>query len=300
MEVDVLCTGYASYDLIFTVERHPGADEKCFASGFASAGGGPASNAAVAVARAGGRAAFAGYLGSDAFGGLHFEELRAEGVLTELVVRGAHPTALSAIIVKPDGKRTVVAHRAATPFLLPHQVDFSCMNPKVMLFDGHEPAISLPAALDARRKNIPIVLDAGSVHRGTRELVPLADYLVASEKFAREFTGETDLGEALRSLAQKAPVAVITLGEAGLVWASPQAEGMLDAFPVQAVDSTGAGDILHGVFALRLAKGDGLEAALRYASAAAALGCARTGARAGIPGRQEIEAFLAGFAATAG
>lgn len=296
MEVDVLCTGYASYDLIFTVERHPDADEKCFASGFAGAGGGPASNAAVAVARAEGRAAFAGYLGSDAFGGLHLEELRAEGVLTELVVRGAHPTALSAIIVKPDGKRAVVAHRAATPFLLPHQADFSRISPKVMLFDGHEPAISLPAALEARRKNIPVVLDAGSVHKGTRELAPLADYLVASEKFAREFTGKTDLGEALRSLAQKAPVAVITMGEAGLVWASPQADGRLDAFPVKAVDSTGAGDILHGVFALRLAKGDGLEAALRYASAAAALGCTRTGARAGIPGRQEIELFLAGFA----
>ncbi|MHC1725900.1 MAG: PfkB family carbohydrate kinase [Syntrophobacteraceae bacterium] len=299
MEVEVLCIGYASYDLIFTVEHHPEADEKCFASGYTGAGGGPAANAAVTVARLGGKAAFAGYLGNDTFGGLHFEELRSEGVVTELVVRGGHPTPLSAIIVKPDGSRSVVAHRAATPLLLWHQVDFSRVCPKVMLFDGHEPGISLSPALEARKNNIPVVLDAGSVHKGTTELAPLSDYLIASEKFARDFTGKTEPRDALRALARTAPVVVITLGGTGLIWAAGNAEGRLDAFPVETVDTTGAGDILHGAFALRLARGDGLLTALRYASAAAALGCTKTGARAGIPGKDKVEGFLKSFEADA-
>ncbi|MGA2936450.1 MAG: PfkB family carbohydrate kinase [Syntrophobacteraceae bacterium] len=106
MEIDVLCVGLASYDLVYSVDRHPEADgrwdrqpelplkssaaaeeTKCFATGLLMGGGGPAANAAVTVARLGGIAAFAGYLGRDIFGDMHLEELPSEGVITSLVVR---------------------------------------------------------------------------------------------------------------------------------------------------------------------------------------------------------------------
>jgi sulfofructose kinase len=337
-EIDVLCVGHASYDLFFPVERHPEADEKCFASGLVSCGGGPAANAAVTVARLGGIAAFAGYLGRDVFGEMHLEELVSEGVITSLVVRDARPgprgcpdgdsntacgpphevsrspqaapapftTPLSSIIVKPDGKRTVITYMDAAPVLEPGEVDFSCVRPKVILFDGRQPAISLPLAVKAKALEIPAVLDAGSVHKGTLELAPLCRYLIASEKFARDFSKEKDTGKALACLVRTAPAAVITLGEAGLVWAVgdrdrnigssgglPDGEtGSMEAFPVNAVDTTGAGDIFHGAFALRIAGGEGFLLALRYASAAAALGCTKMGARTAIPSRPEVESLL--------
>jgi len=295
MHIDLLCIGRASYDLVFPVDRHPGEDEKCVASGLAMAGGGPAANAAVAAARLGGTAAFAGYLGKDIFGRLHWEELSAAGVWTGLVARGPHPTPISAILVKPGGKRTVIAHQGQTPALKPDAVDFSGIRAKAVLFDGHEPGISVAFLKSLRSEAPPTVLDAGSVHGGTVELARRCSHLVASEKFARDFSGERDPRQALRMLAAVAPVAVVTLGEAGLIWASGTHEGALAAFPVDAVDTTGAGDAFHGAFALRLALGDGLPDALRFASAVAALKCTRIGAREGIPKREEVAEFLASF-----
>jgi sulfofructose kinase len=295
IEVDVLCVGLAVYDLVLPVDHHPGEDEKCFASGFVGAGGGPAANAAVTVARLGGTAAFAGYLGRDPFGDLHFEELRSEGVLTDLIVRGPLPSPFSAILVKPDGKRTVISHRAATPVLEEAQVDFSGIRPRVVLFDGHEPLISPSLARSARTDGAAIVLDAGSVHVGTLQLAPLCDYLIASEKFGRDFCREDDPLEAIGKLARVAPAAVITLGTGGLVWCAGGACGEIPAFTVAAVDTTGAGDIFHGAFALRTALGDGFAAALRYAGAAAALGCTKMGARPGIPKDNEVKEFLEKF-----
>jgi sulfofructose kinase len=206
-------------------------------------GGGPAANAAVTVARLGGIAAFAGYLGRDIFGDMHLEELLSEGVITSQVVRdekraasrhpgaarglsaqsgcGASPsTPLSSIIVKPDGKRSVVTYNGSTPVLEPDQVDFTQVRPRAILFDGHQPGISVPLAKKAREQNIPTVLDAGSVNEGTLELAPLCGYLAASEKFARDLSGEKDPARALGFLARIAPVAIITLGEAGLIWAA--------------------------------------------------------------------------------
>ena len=321
VEIDVLCVGHAACDLVYSVDHHPEADEKCPASGLLMCGGGPAANAAVTVARLGGIAAFAGYLGRDVFGDMHFEELLSEGVITNLVVRGGHPTPLSSIIVKPDGKRAVITYKGSTPLLEPGQVDFTRIRPGAILFDGHEPAISVPLAQKARAKNIPTILDAGSVHKGTIELAPLCGYLAASEKFARDLSGEKDPARALDFLAGIAPVAVITLGEAGLVWASgavgpasrsvavmPASGGgrrdrenlaapprRLGAFPVDAVDTTGAGDIFHGAFALQIARGEDIPGALRYASAAAALGCTGLGARTAIPAKAEVEEFLKRF-----
>jgi sulfofructose kinase len=295
MEIDVLCIGHASYDLVLSVDHHPGPDEKCFAQGLIGAGGGPAANAAVTVARLGGKTAFAGYLGFDHFGNLHLDELRSEGVLTDLVVRGNSPTPLSAILVKPEGTRTVIAYRAGMPVLDPEQVDFSHVHSKAILFDGHEPSISVPLAIEARGRNIVTVLDAGSVHTGTVRLVALCGNVIASEKFARDFCKEKDPLKAVRSIAAMCQVAVVTLGAGGLVWAAGEKSGEIPAFPVDAVDTTGAGDIFHGAFALRKAMGEDLPSALRYASAAAAIGCTRMGARPGIPRKQEVQEFLARF-----
>ena len=319
MQIDVLCVGLATYDLVFQVGRHPGEDEKCFASGLFTCGGGPGANAAVTVVRLGGSAAFAGYLGRDVFGEMHLEELASEGVMTSLIVRDKIGEAaaddicprrvgspLSAIIVKPGGKKTVVTHKGRTPVIEPGLVDFSRLSPRAILFDGHQPALSVPLAVKAREQNIPAILDAGSVHDGTVQLARICSHLVASEKFARDFSGEKDPVKALGFLGRIAPVAVITLGDAGLVYRESNGSGppggepwdlsaspaRMDAFPVDALDTTGAGDIFHGAFALTTARGDALRPALKYASAAAALGCVKMGARPAIPTAAQVESLL--------
>lgn len=290
--VDVLCVGHASYDLIFQVGRHPEADGKCFATGMESCGGGPAANAAVTVARLGGSSALAAYLGEDAYGCEHYAELVREGVRTEWIRRGAHPTPLSVILVKPNGDRSVISHKGGTPPLASVPLDLGSPGPRAVLFDGHEPLVSPRLAREARAAGTPTILDAGSVHAGSLELLSVVDWVVASERFARDHTGEKDPKMALERLRESVPNIVITLGNRGLVWNDRGRTAHMDAFRVKAVDTTGAGDTFHGAFALCLARRVDLHSTLRTSSAAAALCCTRIGARTGIPTRRELEALL--------
>ncbi len=290
--LDVLCIGHAAWDITMAVEHHPDPDEKTSAGAMVSGGGGPAANAAVAVARLGGRSAFAGYLGSDMYGQLHINGLQAEGVNTGYVVRGDAASPVSVILAKPDGARTVINHKQGAPWLTPDQTDLSGLQARAILFDGHEPLISLPLARQARANGIPLILDAGSVHRGTRELAPVVDYLVASKPFALDFTGKYEAQDALQRLADVSPNVAITLGENGLIWAQGKKHSAQAAFSVPVVDSTGAGDAFHGAFALAVAQGMAWGDALRFASAASALCCTRLGARNGIPYRKDVDALL--------
>lgn len=286
--IDVLCVGHAAYDLTFAVPHHPAPDEKTFATSFVGCGGGPAANAAVTVAKLGGRSAFAGYLGQDIYGDLHLAELQEAGVDTSLVVRGESPTPLSVIWAKPNGQRSLVNYRGSTQPLPTNAINFKSIQPKIILFDGWEPNISNPLAELAKLQGILTVLDAGSVHHGTELLAAKVDYLVASEKFGLGFTGVVDVETAVSHFSSLAETAVITLGARGLIWQSGSESGSLPAYSVQAIDSTGAGDTFHGAFAYALAQGMPWPDLLRYASAAAALCCTKHGARLGIPTSEEV------------
>ena len=293
LAVDVLCVGHAPYDLTFAVDHHPHPDDKMVATALYQCGGGPAANAAVTVARLGHCSAFAGYLGRDVYGELHLQELIAAGVQTDLIVRGDAPTPLSVSLVKPDGRRALVNYSGDKKPLPAGSIDVGRIRPRFILFDGWEPYLSPPLARRARREGIPTILDAGSVHRGTQALVGLADYLLAAEKFGRVFTGEVDPTRAVKKLGQVAgTAAIITLGEEGLVWRKGAESGRLPAFPVTAVDTTGAGDAFHGGFAAGLVRELAWEELLRFASAVGALACTKFGARLALPTDTAVRQFL--------
>ncbi|NOT83679.1 MAG: carbohydrate kinase, partial [Methylococcaceae bacterium] len=193
---------------------------------------------------------------------------------------------------KPDGKRALINYKGACKALAADSIDFSSIQPKVILFDGHEPYISVPLTERARREGIPSVLDAGSVHEGTLALMHRVDYLACSEKFAQQYAG--DVETALARLAELAPNVIITLSERGLIWQRGQERGALSAFAVTALDSTGAGDAFHGALAAGIVAGLPWQALLRYASAAGALCCTKMGAREGLPSKLAHTAFLGG------
>lgn len=292
-DFDVLCVGHASYDLVFSVPHHPAEDEKLFANSLLGCGGGPAANAAVTAAKLGFNAAFAGYLGRDVYGESHHNELVTAGVNTRFVVRGGSPTPLSAILVKPDGKRALLNYKGDTHALAADRIDFTGLAAKTVLFDGHEPHISLTLLSQLRNSDIPTVLDAGSMHDGTLLLLDKVKYLVCSEKFALQYAG--DERTALSRLADIAPAVIITLGERGLIWQRGKDIGQLPCPPVVAVDTTGAGDVFHGAFAAAISAGMNWLDTLRYASAAGALCCTQMGARPGIPNEQQHSQLLASW-----
>jgi sulfofructose kinase len=293
--IDVLCVGATSYDFVFRVDHHPEPDEKTSADALIHCGGGPAANASIMVSRMGLKAAFAGYLGSDLFGRLHLEELHAAGVNTDLVFQGKYPTPVSGALVKPSGDRSLVNYRAVDTVMHPECIDVSDIAPRVILFDGHEPQLSLVLLREAHAKGIKTVLDAGSLNRGTALLFDKVDYPVCSERFATDFSGAALPDSAMDRLSSRTPCVVITLGRDGLIWRNRGGGGRVPAFPVEVVDTTGAGDVFHGAFAGSLSMGKKWEEILIYSSAAAALCCSRVGARTGIPSGAEVDRFIRDF-----
>ena len=291
---DVLCVGHACYDLVFTVDHHPAPDEKARASALLSCGGGTAANAAMTAATLGARTAFAGYLGSDIYGDQHLAELQAAGVDTRLVVRGAQATPISAIFVKPDGARSIVNYKGATNGLTVADLPLALgeVRPKVVLFDGHQPALALALAGWANAQGVATVLDADTVNAGNVELVRRCTLVAASERFAQDLLGAPTAEAGLAALAALAPNVVVTLGEQGLIWQRGAETGRLPAFTVTVVDTTGAGDTFHGALAAGLGRDLAWEELLRYASAAGALCCTRHGARLGIPTAAEVARLL--------
>jgi sulfofructose kinase len=290
---DVLCVGHACYDLIFAVDHHPTADEKARAQAFLSCGGGTAANAAMTAALLGARTAFVGYLGSDIYGDQHMAELQAAGVDTSLVVRGDAATPISAIFVKPDGARSIVNYKGDTNGLTATDVEVRSVRPKVLLFDGHQPALALSLADWAQDLRMTTVLDADTVNEGNVELLRRCTVVAASERFAHDFTGAATPQQGMAALAKVAGAVMVTLGERGLIWQRGAETGALPAFSVEVVDTTGAGDAFHGALAAGLAAGLDWLPLLRYASAAGALCCTKHGARIGIPTAEEVAALLA-------
>ncbi len=292
LDVDVLCAGFACHDIIFHVASHPDADEKVRATELLGCGGGLASNGAVAAARLGARTAFTGYVGQDVYGDLHVTELNADNINTDWVVRGTEATALSAVIVKPDGARSIVNYPGDSEAACAGRFDLSQLKTKCILLDGHQFDLAKELVAYAKPRGIPLVIDADSVRPQREHLVQVVDYVVASERFAHQYGGDTNVEVGLSKLAAVAPNVVITLGERGLIWQRGSEKGELAAFPVDAVDTTGAGDVFHGAFAAGLASGMEWDELLLYSSAAGALCCTKQGGRVAIPTAQEVTSFL--------
>ena len=296
--VDVLCVGYACVDLNFSAAHHPAADEKLRAQALHSCGGGPAANAAVAIARLGGRARFCGYLGNDAFGDAHLRELDQAGVATDALQRGAASTPVAAVTIKPDGTRSVIDYRDPAAVLTAHSLSLENYPAQVLLVDGHQPQLSLALVEAARARGVPVVLDAGSLHEGTRLLYNKVDYLITSAQFARQFSGADDPRTALAALAGAAPLTAITCGAAGVYWQDASGQQHTPALEIKAVDTTGAGDAFHGAFALGLAEGLSVPRNMRRAAVTAALTCLQSGARSALPYRDAVNALEQGSGPT--
>ena len=301
--MDVLCVGHAAWDISVFVAGYPAENSKREIHTMIECGGGPAANAAFLLSRWGVASAFAGVVGADAYGGRIEREFSEAGTDTALMRKNANDvTPVSVILVnEQNGSRTIInrkAPRAGTPLrLFGESRSISIQPPRVLLFDGHEPEASLDAmALFPQAKTI---LDAGSLREGTRELAKRVDYLVASERFARELGGLPDLEStpnqdtAVATLHRHngKPV-VITCGERGLLHGAAGRVERLPAFPAKVCDTTAAGDIFHGAFAYGILTGLPWLETLRLASATAALSVAARGGRTSIPTLAQVKEML--------
>lgn len=294
----ILCIGIPVRDLTFRVEAVPARGSKANATHLAEICGGNALNAAIAMARLGGRVSFAGPMGDprETSSGFILEQMAAEGIDTSHIVRmPGLATPVSAIMIEPSGERTLAIYR--DPGLwrvkLPN-ADELLADCRAVLVESRCAAFCIDLCAEARRRGIAVVVGVDRAMSLQDGLLTAASHLLFASEQVQETAGVTEDGEALRCLAKLTPAFLAaTRGPLGTIWLNGTGElEETPAFPVEAVDTLGAGDVFHGSFALRLAEGGDAREALRFAAAAAALKCARHGGGLASPQRAEVEEFL--------
>lgn len=291
----VFCLGIATLDYVYSVEHLPTRGEKYRARDLAVVGGGCAGNASVAIARLGGESWIATRLADDLTGDRIVADLEADGADTRFARRFAGlRSPVSAILVDAAGERMVVSYSDPAvpeePDWLPAALPAGA---GAVLADTRWGEGSLAALKLARAGGVPGVLD-GDRRPPHPDILATASHVAFSAQALREVAGEDDPRDGLAKLAEGASNwLAVTLGSNGVLFIEDGAVAHLPAFPVEAVDTLGAGDVWHGAFALALAEGKGAREAIRFASATAAIKCTRFGGRAGSPRRDEVERFLA-------
>ena len=295
---DVLGIGCVAVDDLLFVEQYPAPDAKARVWRSERHCGGLTATALVAAARMGARCAYAGVLGTDELSKFAAASLRAEGICLEHTVRDPQAHAIHSTIVVSSAHQTRNIFHDHTGVVCAHPDCPSAeiiTSAKVLFVDNVALPDVLRAAKIAVAAGIPIVADVEDLTcPGFDDLLALIDHLVISEDFARELSGEAQPDGAARVLCTHGRTVVVTCGSAGAWFIGP---GILEprlqsAFSVNSVDTTGCGDVFHGVYAAALARGESLSKRVRFGAAAAALKATRAGGQAGIPTRAQVETFL--------
>jgi sulfofructose kinase len=293
----IICVGHAALDRIYRIEAFPPEPTKVRALEHVECGGGMAANAAVAIARLGGKAELWSRTGDDGAGNAIRAGLKAERVDVRCVqgFDGAR-SSTSAIIVDGKGERLIVGQRDAgmpsgTSWLPLERIsEADAVLGDVRWLEGIRAVFTR-----ARKEKVPTILDADL---GAREalggILKLTDYAIFCAPALREFAPTGSNADRLEHVLSLGPKhAGVTLGREGYLWRERKESGRLPAFSVSVTDTTGAGDAFHGAFALMVAEGRPVPECARVAAAVAALKCTRLGSRAGLPTRGELDVFLA-------
>ena len=255
-------------------------------------GGGLAATALVACARLGADTVFFSRVGDDEEGLAIVRELEKEGVsaVNIMTVCGMHSPVSIVHVNGENGERTIFHRRASCTASLPSLSAIDACD--VLLIDDYYPDLAIAAAERARSRGIPVVADFCPTPARAK-LIALVDVLIAPRHFTFETGLKDNLPAALERIHTDGPdTAVITLGAEGWVSSGTDGYGRGDAYRVDVVDTTGAGDVFHGAYAFALARGAATKECCTFASAVAAMKCTAPGGRSGIPNLSAVCSFI--------
>lgn len=292
---DVVGIGLNAVDYLVGLPRFPVPGEKLRMSAFTREGGGQVATALVALSRWGCRCKYVGNVGDDEHGRLSSLLLSQEGVDLGHVrtVPGASSQFAVILVEEKTGERTILWDRDPRIRVLPEDLPHDeIRRARALLLDGHDVPPAIIAARTARAAGVPVVLDAEKVQEGTEELLPLCDHIVAAGHFPGLLipgvSAEDGVREILRRYAPK--TSTVTLGPHGAFGCDGREEVISPSIHVEAVDTTGAGDVFHAGFLYALLEGLPFREILAFANTAAGLSCRGMGGRAAIPTIEAIQA----------
>ncbi|CAA9291697.1 MAG: Ribokinase [uncultured Chloroflexi bacterium] len=334
--LDIVGLGFCCTDELLLLSEIPPAEGRATIRRRDRQGGGMVSTAMAAAARLGGRAGFLGAVGDDWRGRWILEDFRRNGVdVSRLVVRpGATSHETVVLVDERSGARSFLTDRGNAKEIQPNEVDREYVTQARYLHLSDASPVALLAAEWAHAAGAEVGFDGTHFHPMMWPILPQVDYLIVSRFFASEFathiaghglgraaadfaglsvqdphvasthpeteapalTGEELLGPARGLREAGSRVVIVTEGERGSWCTAPEGEFHVPAYQVDAVDTTGAGDVFHGAFLYALARGWDLRRSLEVASATAALKCRALGGRAGIPTLEAVLSLVDGRA----
>lgn len=296
--MDVVGLGASSVDYVNVLPAMPGtgsAHAKLrICSHFVSCGG-QVANAMAACAAFGLRARFVGPMGNDANGLRLREELAARGVdVSAAIVREAANQFAVILVDERNGDRIVLWDRDPRLLIRAEQLDAALFaGARVLHLDDVDEEGAIAAACLARATGMMVTSDLDRVTVKTPALVESVTIPIFAEHVPGALTGETDIERALRQLRQPHHTLLcVTLGTGGAVALDGDRLIRSPAFAVDAVDTTGAGDVFRAGLIYGMLSGWPIERSMQFANAAAAVSCTRLGAMSAVPALREVSDLI--------
>ena len=289
----VVVIGNATVDLSYDVPRLPAAGETVLARAKQVDAGGKGLNQAVVARRAGAEVVYCAPLGHDAPADVILERLGTEGLEARHLWRLPVPTDESLIFVTPSGENAIVSTAAAA-----HALDEAAVAPvltvlgasDLLLMQGNlTRALTAFCLARASAAGVRTVLNPAPIAFDYNGLWPAVDIAVVNEVESACLTGEGDPSAAADALRREGVGTVVTtLGPKGAHLVDGEGERHVPAPQVEAVDTTGAGDVFCGVLAAAVQAALDWDAALRWAVASASLSVTRRGTASAFPSADEL------------
>lgn len=286
----IIITGSLNVDMVISAPYCPQGGETLTGSGFTVNCGGKGANQATACAKLGGIALMCGCTGSDGFGDRLIGSLNSAGVDTKHVRKTSSAPTGTAVILVTQGQNRIVLDRGANALLCKADIDGALAAAHA----GDFYLTQLENTIDmigyglrrAKQAGLITILNPAPADRAIEAYFPYVDYIVPNESELELFGGRD------RLLSCGIRNVITTLGADGYEYATAEGAKRYPCKRVRAEDTTGAGDTFCGGMAAMLARGESLEQAMAFASAAASLACTRKGAAASIPTYEETVRFL--------
>ena len=303
MNHSIVVVGSSNIDMIAQVARFPRPGETVGDAVFSQAYGGKGANQAVAAARAGGRVTFISCVGQDPFGQTMLRNFADESIVTDYVLQDdTTPTGTAIILVNEEGENCIAVAPGANYQLTPDHIDASRLAisaAEIVLLQLEVPLETITYVIDlAKTLGKKVLLNPAPARSLSDDLLRKLYILVVNETEAELIAGQSvgtpeEVERVAQALVQKGPeIVVITLGAQGAYYATRREQKMINAYSVQAVDTTAAGDVFCGALAAALSRSVKLSEAVKFANAAAALSATQLGAQPSAPTESAVKAFL--------
>ena len=275
-------------------------------SGHERSPGGQTATALSACAALGLRTSYVGTISTDQNGDFIRDALSSRGIdLRRAILRpAANPFAVILVAEgltthglqrgSGQGERIVLWDRPAEMMLRPADLPADlAASARLVHVDDVDPDAAIAAGKAAIAAGVPVTSDIEAARPKTPAILDAVTIPIFAEHVPGDLTGEGNLEVALRILRQRhAGMLVVTLGARGALMLTGDRVIRQPAFPVDVIDTTGAGDVFRAGFIYALLRGDSPEGILRFACAAAAVSCTRRGAIAAVPDLDAVNALL--------